>query len=62
MTKTMKITNKMTKKGDDDDNDDESQDDDILPPQKPTLQNSNSIRNTRPQKLLALNTTLSKQM
>ena len=33
----------------------------FLPPQKLTLLNSNSIRNTWPHKLLALNTTVSKQ-
>ena len=32
----------------------------FLPPQKLTLPNSNSIGNTRPHKLLALNTTVSK--
>ena len=34
----------------------------VLPPQKPTLPNSNLIRNTWPHKLLALNTTMSQQI
>ena len=32
----------------------------FVPPQKPTRPNSNSIRNTRLHKLIALNTTVSK--